>query len=99
MVFNKEKFEECCKLLEDHYEEKEIPFTSSELYKLITNVKKAVEVFSSFVNKKEGYAYIVPINEQRTSIENNLKRIKELSGYNFKLGDFVTEEKDESKTN
>lgn len=98
MVFNKEKFEECYKLLETHCDKNKIPFKTSELCKLINDVKKASETFSKFVNRKEGYVYLIPMNEQRSIVENNLKKIKELSGYSFKLRDFIVEEKNEQKT-
>lgn len=95
MVFNKEKFDECYKLLEDYCKKDNKPFTSSELYWLINKVKNSGEVFIHFLSGKKDADYLPAINEQRSILENSLKKIKELSGYSFKLGDFISEEKDE----
>lgn len=62
MVFNKEKFEECYKMLEDYSKKDNAPFTSTKLCWLINNVKNAAELFADFINrKKERYVYLAAI--------------------------------------
>ena len=87
MIFDKEKYDECYKKLEEYCKKENNLFSSSDLYWLINKVKISGEIFVDFLNrKKDKTIYLPAINEQRFILEDTLRRIKELSGYNFRIG-------------
>ena len=94
-IFNADQYDICNLKLKEICKDKRIEFEDSEISWLLDKIKKDSESFIFYLNRKKDPNYLIAINEQRSNLTKIFKRLKEISGLNLGIKDFVIEEKDE----